>query len=103
MGLSAVGTTGEPRIYALGHDSHQDLLGLFQVRQEQALKLAAAVGILRKILELLQGQAQMAFTDLLPEGLRSPEKSVGQLLDLPRAEFFATQGRDELVKGLGAV
>src|SRR5712671_2550695 len=103
MGLSTVGTTGEPRIYAFGHDSHQDLLGLLQVRQEQALELAAAVGILRKILELLQGQGQVAFADLFPEGLRASEKPVGQLFDLSRAELFATQGRDELIKGLGAV
>jgi hypothetical protein len=76
---------------------------LLQVHQEQALKLAAAVGILRKILKLLQGQVQMASPDLLPEGLRAPEKTLSQLLDLPRTEFFATQGRDELVKGLGAI
>ena len=76
---------------------------MLQVRQEQALKLAAAVGIVREILELLQRQAQVAFADLLPEGLRAAEKAVGQLFDLPGAEFFATQGRDELVNGCTAV
>ena len=50
MGLRAVGTTGEPRILALGHDAQQDFLSLLQIGQEQALKLAAAVGIIREIL-----------------------------------------------------
>ena len=103
MGLGAVGAAGEPLIPAFGHDAQQDLLSLLQIGQEQAFKLAAPVGIVGEILELLQRQAQMAFTDLLSERLRTPEKTVRQLFDLLGAEFFVTQGGDELLDRSGAV
>ena len=103
MGLGAKGTAGEPFVRAFGHEADQDLLSLLQIRQEQALELAASVRVVRQILELLEGQRQMPFTDLLPHRLRTAEKTVRQLLDLSGAEFFTPQGGDELVDGRGTV
>ncbi len=103
MGLRAKGTAGEPLIRALGHEADQDLLGLLQIRQEQALELAATVRIVGKVLQLLQRQSQMTFANLLSERLRAAEKSVRQVLDLSGAEFFAAQGGNALVDGRGAV
>ena len=99
MSLSPVGTALEPWIRALGHDSQQDLLDLLEIGQEEAFKLAASVGIGRQVLELLQGQGQMALEDLLAQRLRSPEEAVGQLFDLPCTELLSTQGRDEGIDG----
>jgi len=76
---------------------------MLQVGQTQALELAAPVRVVRKILELLQRQSQMPCADLLPKRLWAAEKPVRQLLNLSGAEFFATQGRDELVDGRDAV
>ena len=45
----------------------------------------------------------MPLADLLPQRLRAAEKPVRQLLDLPDAEFFAAQRRDELVDRRRAV
>src|SRR5580704_10512278 len=103
MGLGAKGTAGEPWIGAFGHEADQDFLGLLQIRQEQALKLAAPVRIVRQVRELLERQRQMALADFLPERLRAAEKAVRQVLDLPRTEFFAAQRADQLVDGRGAV
>src|ERR1700730_1133116 len=103
MGLGAKGTAGEPLVRALGHEADHDFLRLLQVAQKQALELTAPVRVVRKILELLQGQSQMPFTDLFPKRLRAPEKAVCQLLNLPGAEFFAAQRRDKLVDGRRAV
>lgn len=103
MGLGAKRTAGKPLIGALGHETDEDFLGLLQISQEQALKLAAAVGIIWEILELLQRQGQMTFADLLPERLRPAEKPVRQMLDLSSTEFFAAQRGDELVDGRAAV
>jgi hypothetical protein len=103
MGLGAKRTAAEPLIWAFGHEADQDFLRLLQIGQKQALELTAPVRVVREILELLQWQSQMPFADLLPERLRAAEKSVRQLLNLPGAEFFATQGSDELVDRRGAV
>ena len=66
MSLGAKGTTGEPWIRTFGHEADQDFLGLLQIGQQQTLELAAPVGIIRQILELLERQRQMTFADLLP-------------------------------------
>jgi len=76
MGLGAKGSAGEPWAGALGHEADQDLLGLLQIRQNQALELAATVRIVGQVPELLQRQRQMTFADLLPHRLRATEKAV---------------------------
>ena len=104
MGLGTKRPAGKSAgIGALGHEANQELLGLLQIRDHHAFELAAPVGILRQFLELLQRQGQMPLADLLPQRLRAAEKTVGQLLDLPGAEFLAAQRRDELVDGRRAV
>jgi hypothetical protein len=104
MGLRTKRTAGKPApIGAPGHQAHQELLGLFEIRHHQAFKLTAPVGILGQILELLQRQGQMPLADLVPERLRAAKKAVRQLLNLTGAEFFAAQRRHELVDGRRAV
>ena len=100
MGLSTKRPAGKSAgIGAFAHEANQELLGLLQIRNHHAFKLAATVGILRQFLELLQRQGQMPLTDLLPQRLRAAEKTVRQLLDLPGTEFSAAQRRHELVDG----
>ena len=104
MGLGAKRTAGKPaRIGALGHQADQEFLGLLQIRDHHAFKLAASVSILGQVLELLQRQGQMPLADLLPQRLRTAEKPMRQLLDLPGTEFFAPQRGHELVDGRRAV
>ena len=104
MGLGAKRPAGKSAgIGALGHDADQELVGLFEIGDHHAFELAAPVGILGQFLELLQRQAQMPLADLLPQRVRAAEKTVRQLLDLPGAEFFAAQRRDELVEGRRAL
>lgn len=68
MGLGAKRTAGKPaRIGALGHETDQELLGLLQIRDHHAFKLAASVRIFGQLLELLQRQGQMPSADLLPQ------------------------------------
>jgi hypothetical protein len=100
LGLRAKRSAGKPApIGALGHKADEELLGRFQIRDQHAFKLAASVGILGQVFELLQGQGQMPLADLLPERLRAAEEAVRQLLDLAGAEFFAAQRCHELVDG----
>ena len=87
MGLSAVGTAGEPRILALGHDAQQDLLGLLQIRQKEALKLAAAIRVWGHCPQPFERQRHIAFEDLLTERVWSLEITVRQLLNLPALSF----------------
>jgi hypothetical protein len=103
MGLGAKGSAGEPWIGALGHEADPDLLGLLQIGQDQALEFAATVRIVGQVPELLQRQRQMTFADLLPKRLGSPKKTVRQVLDLPRTEFFTAQRGDKLVDGRDTV
>ena len=97
MGLGAKGTAGEPLVRAFGQETDQDVLGLLQIRQEQALPLAAPVRVVRQCLELLERQRQMTLADLRSQRFRAAEKAVRQLLDLSGAEFFTPQGGDELI------
>jgi len=66
MGLGAKRSAGEPGLGALGQEPDQDPLGLLQIRQDQALELAATVRIVGQVPELLQRQRQMTLADLLP-------------------------------------
>jgi hypothetical protein len=97
MGLSAKRTAGEPLVGASGHEANQNFLRLLQVHQELALELAAAIRILRQVLELPQRQRQIPFADLLPERLRAAKEPVRQALDVPGADLFAAQGGDKLI------
>jgi hypothetical protein len=76
---------------------------LLQIRQDQALELAATVRIVGQIPELLQRERQVTLADLLAHRLGAAEKAGRQVLDLSGAELFAAQGGDELVDGRGAV
>ena len=76
MGLGAKRSAGEPGIGVLGHESDQDLLGLLQIRQDQALELAATVRVVGPVPQLLERQRQMPLADLLPKGLGPAEKTV---------------------------
>ena len=83
------------RILALAHDPKHGLLRLLQIVQEDALKLAAAVGILGRLLQLPQRQREVALEDLLPERGRTAEEAVRQPFNLAHAELVSAERSDD--------
>ena len=85
----------EPWIPALADDAEHGLGSEFEILKEDALELGAGIGIAGSVLDLPQGQAEVAGEDLGAKGLRPPEEAVGQAFDLADTEFFPPECVDE--------
>lgn len=91
----------EPWIPALGDDAKQGPGSEFEILKEDALELGAGIGIAGGVLDLAQGQAQVAGEDFGAKGRWSAEEAVGQSFDLADTEFFPPECVDEGIEVAG--
>jgi len=87
----------QPPVIAFAHDPLHVLACDLQIIQKRAFERIAAVRILGRLPDPLQGQADVAVSNRLPERIGPPEVSMGKLFDFANAQFPAAQGHHKIL------